>query len=113
MICREENPFVNSLLIAGIADAWNNKTTDASEADIFNRIRTNSILFDAVDASLYGSNGVTGANINTYHDLAFEANGISTGVYGGNIIPSEPSGIPHWLIPPQWWPNPVPPTAPR
>jgi hypothetical protein len=49
-------------------DAWIGGSTDASQADIYNKIRDGLVGNDAADILLYGPNGVTGADVDACHD---------------------------------------------
>ena len=95
-ICRGDRVDVNAVMATGIANAWLWGRTSASEADVYNQVRSGLISSDQVAVAGFGSNGVTGNMIDAYHDRVFNSVGVGAWFYGGNLWPQ---GIA---------PNPVP-----
>jgi len=103
--CRGGNNLVNLAVGLGIRNAWNTKSTSASEAAILESIRSGLIAADkkAREAKQVDCNTdcVFGNDIDAYHDDVFRAVGIDTQFYGGNLwnqgvypnyVPKDPRG---------------------
>jgi len=102
-ICRGERIDVNSLFTIGIINAWVTDSTNSSMSEIFDQIRQDLINSDSELVEFYGDgNGITGTDIDNYHNDAFNSSGVGESFYGGNILPSD-SIINHG-----GWLNPVP-----
>ncbi|MDO3383999.1 RHS repeat-associated core domain-containing protein [Gilvimarinus algae] len=95
-ICRGDRIDVNTIMDAGIGSAWALDSTDLSQSEIYDQIRSDLISADSRLVEIYGSNAITGNMIDSYHDEAFDKAGIGSGFYGGNLWPQ---GV---------FPNPVP-----
>ncbi|QAU23079.1 RHS repeat-associated core domain-containing protein [Dyella sp. M7H15-1] len=98
-ICMGGSPAVNAMMNVGLMNAWMNKTTDLSEADMYDVISKGLIDMDRLyrkKDKLGCHDCVKGHEIDEYHDYVFMEVGLGSSFYGGNWWPHDT------------WPNPVP-----
>ena len=85
-ICQNQRIDVNVLVSTAIIMARINKHLPCNK-DIIEHIRLELISYDVFYRNLNGPNGVTGSDINNYHNQTFGDNGLPPWGYGGNDFP--------------------------